>query len=453
MKTSHYILFAIVLLYIHTAYAQVTEPASKEELEELKGIVDGINESATEYRTYVDVLRKIKISGYIQSQFRLTDRNGTAAQYSGGNFPANVNKQFQVRRGRIKVNYDNVLTQFVVELDATQNGVAMRDAYISITEPWLQSFGIQTGVFYRPFGYETSYSSGNRESPEQSRLFQTVLPGERGLGASFFFAPQIGAMSFMRAEVGVFNGSGPAANEFDNFKDLIGRVGVQLPFDDVGAALDLGVSGYLGNVRNATRYVWSQGEPVPGVKGMVVDSLLSNRGAGVGRNYLGVDFQFYYDLPALGGLVLRGEIIGGQQPGGSDSTNPAGISGRNLSTVSPSTQPSGPIYKRKFLGWYLNLVQNIGDFEQIVLKYDVYDPNTGVSGSDFVPQSNLGTADLKFSTLGMGLIHHWDANVKILLYYEMVRNEKVTPLAGGSLAAFAEDVKDNVLTFRIQYKF
>jgi hypothetical protein len=100
-------------------------------------------------------------------------------------------------------------------------------------------------------------------------------------------------------------------------------------------------------------------------------------------------------------------------------------------------------------------VQNIGLQHQFVLKYDEYDPNTDVEGADVgVAGKNLNATDVKYSTLGIGWIYHWDTNVKFVLYYDMVSNEKVNASATtASLLPFKEDMKDNVLTVRMQYKF
>ncbi|MEK7249603.1 MAG: hypothetical protein AAB209_04190, partial [Bacteroidota bacterium] len=332
----------------------------------------------------------------------------------------------------------------VFQIDIIPAGVFVKDAYLSVTEPWTQSIGLQAGIFNRPFGYEITYSSGNRESPERSRLFQTLFPGERDLGAMVFFAPQIGSLSSLRANLGVFNGTGANANEFDNFKDVIAHVAAQFPFEEANAEIDLGVSGYFGKVRNNTKFLFQNGEPAAGVKGFTVDSSLTNIDEGVTRRYLGVDAQFYYDVPSLGGAILRGEFIAGVQPGTATTT------------VSPSAQPTSALYKRDFSGWYINYVQNIGDKEQVVVKYDVYDPNTNVEASNFTPNSNLTVADIKYSTLGFGFIHHWDANIKFVLYYEIVKNEKLDAAkipSTSSLFPYTDDVRDNVFTFRIQYKF
>jgi len=111
------------------------------------------------------------------------------------------------------------------------------------------------------------------------------------------------------------------------------------------------------------------------------------------------------------------------------------------------------MYQRTFSGWYVNLVQNIGQSLQVVAKYDVYDPNTDVEAGNFVQGSGLTMADLKFSTLGLGIVYHWDENIKFVLYNEFVRNEKVPSNSPSSLAAYRDDVRDDVLTFRIQYRF
>jgi hypothetical protein len=436
------------------------QSASKEDLQQVKEALQGVSESAAEYRVYVDALRKIKFTGYLQTQWRFTDITLPASgapyeigRFSGGAFPGNVKNLFAVRRGRIKVAYDNVLTQFVIQIDAIQTGFTTKDAYMMVTEPWLKAFGLQIGIFDRLFGYEISYSSSVREAPERSRIFQTLFPGERELGAKLFYAPQTGPLSMFRADVGIFNGSGPTTNEFDNFKDVIGHLALQLPIESAGMELDLGVSGYFGSVRNNTKYLYTMGTLANGQKGFVSDSATTNLSDGVERTYLGVDAQLYIDVPGIGGAILRGEYITGKQPGTSGSPSTS-------QTVSPSSQISGSIYKRNISGWYLTYIQNVGSQEQLVLKYDVYNPNTDVAAADYLPTNTSGAtgltaSDIKFSTFGFGLIHHWDENVKFIFYYEIVKNDELVGVTSTSSALFpyATDVKDNVFTFRVQYKF
>ena len=62
--------------------------------------------------------------------------------------------------------------------------------------------------------------------------------------------------------------------------------------------------------------------------------------------------------------------------------------------------------------------------------------------------AKLGAGDIKYSTLGIGLVHYWDDNIKFVFYYDSVSNE-----TSSKLAALNSDLRDNVFTFRIQYKF
>ena len=415
--------------------------ALREELENLRSQVEGMNESYLETKGTVDALKKIKVSGYLQTQFQTAETAGQNP-FAGGNFPANVKQRFSVRRGRLKANYDNDITQFVIQTDITQAGVVVKDAYAQFTEPWLKTFALTGGIFNRPFGFEIEYSSSNRESPERSRLFQTLFPGERDLGAKLTITPQSKELSFLKLDLGLLNGTGPTANDFDSHKDFIGHLTMQFPLPQHGFALDIGGSTYLGGVREAGSVVYKNVGVLPnGAKGFLKDSSTANIGAAADRNYFGVDAQLYYDLPILGGLTLRGEYITGKQ------------TGTFSSTTSPTAQPS-EIVMRNFNGAYFYYIQNIGLSQQFVLKYDFYDPNTDADVTNIgAPGSNFSTGDIKFSTLGIGWVYHWDANIKLIAYYDIVKNEKIHPLASGNLVPFRSDLKDNVLTLRVQYKF
>jgi hypothetical protein len=411
-----------------------TTAVLSEQLAEVKGSVEGINETVLEMKSTLDILKKIKISGYIQAQFQSAESDGIKS-FAGGDFPANTHNRFAVRRGRFKINYDNDLTQYVLQLDATEKGVALKDAYVSIKDPWLRTFGLTGGVFDRPFGYEISYSSSMRESPERSRLFQTLFPGERDLGAKLEITPQDGPFSFLNFKGGIFAGNG-VASETDNAKDLIGRLGFQLAFYEANLAIDGGVSGYFGKVRlDDTKKSYTVNSPTS----FAVDSTTRYWD----RNYIGGDLEIYYDLPILGGFSLRGEYIQGKNPGTSSSNAPYRVT-------------QGDIYLRNFYGYYLMYVQNIGLSNQFVFKYDVLDPNKDVTGNDIGLPANtrLSAADVKYTTIGIGWVYHWDSNVKFVLYYDMVMNEKVAESSSvSSLSPLKEDLKDNVITFRMQYKF
>ena len=419
----------------------------QEQLDQIKLHNESVNEILMDMKSYIDLSRKLKFSGYMQTQYQAADGIGSSlypiGNFAGGAFPTNVGSRFQVRRGRLKVQYENDLTfsQYVIQLDITQNGLGIKDAYINIKDPWVKSWNLRTGVFDRPFGFEVAYSSNFRETPERSRMSQTLFPGERELGAMIEFAPEVGDWTNYNLKLGVFNGVLPTANENDNRKDIIGRAGFILPLEEYGAAFDAGVSIYQGSVRNNSKFAYAFNEAQ---KQFLVDSTGTNAGKNYERQYFGVDVQMIYDVPEIGGLSLRGEYNFGKQPGSSGSN----------SFYNPGTVIT-PLYERKFYGYYISLLQNIGTKHQMLVRYDVFDPNTAIDGSEIGATGKATTiGDLKYSTVGLGYLYHLDDNVKFTFYYELVSNETVNgATTNAALLPYKSDVKDNVFTFRTQYRF
>ena len=167
-----------------------------------------------------------------------------------------------------------------------------------------------------------------------------------------------------------------------------------------------------------------------------VDSTSTNIGMYARRQYMGADFQT--SLYWIGGVTtIRAEFIQGFQPGTSSSS------------TSFAAAPSGDMFNREFNGAYFYFTQNILQSKhQIVVKYDWYDPNTSVEGTEIRGgSSKTSSADIKYTTIGLGYIFHWDHNIKIMAYYDMVTNENT------KIAGYTKDVRDNVLTLRMQYKF
>lgn len=446
-------LLLILLLLAGTAFAQDESTREDSTGMDDASVTTGLQESIDALTTAVEGLRKIKITGYLQSQFQVSNGRGplvsgdpAVGNFAGGNFPPNGTSRFRVRRGRLKVQYDNDLTQSVLQIDATQNGVGIKDAYIRFRDPWKRWFSLTAGIFDRPFGFEISYSSSSRESAERSRIFQTLFPGERDLGAMIEFSPEIGPLSVFNLKAGLFNGVLPTAPENDASKDVIGRIGLQLPFDAHGLSIDGGVSIYVGKVTNNSSFVYTIGTlsgVFPPRAGYHIDSSSANRYSTVNRKYYGGDLQIYYDF--LGGLSVRGEYIFGNQPGSASSN----------AFYNPSA-PNTHLYLRKFAGWYLTYIHNIGVRHQFVSKLDWYDPNTGAEGNDVTADTgptDLSIADIGYLTTAFGWIFHLDANIKFVAYYEVIRQERIHPVTGGPREPYIEDVNDDVFTFRIQYKF
>ena len=83
-----------------------------------------------------------------------------------------------------------------------------------------------------------------------------------------------------------------------------------------------------------------------------------------------------------------------------------------------------------------------------MIKYDWYDPNTKVIAAQIgKPGTGLTAGDIKYSTIGLGFTRQLTENVKMVLFYEIVKNETT------ALAGYTNDVKDNLFTCRLQFRF
>lgn len=408
------------------------------------------------------VLKRLKISGYIQTQYQKADTAGIASM-AGGNFASGIDNRFAVRRGRVKFTYDDQLSKGIVQFDITEKGLAIKDAYLSFTEPWLRTASLTAGVFDRPFGYEISYSSIARETPERSRVYQTLFPGERENGMKLSLrAPKTSNLNFLSLEAGLFNGNGPAAVESDKYKDFIGRASASKTSSNQMFKWGVGTSYYNGGFASTTTSHY-QMKKVDDVNVFVAEAF--EKGEKLKREYWGVDAQLSVET-FLGLTQVRAEYLMGIQPATAKSSS--SLTGANVLTVQTANETTGVVssstqgvdtYSRHFNGFYVYFIQNVLQTPfQVVIKYDVYDPNTDVDGNN-IGKTQLGSvattsADLKYSTLGVGLNYRWNSHVKLMAYYDMVTNETSDLLSHADpLKNFSKDLKDNVFTFRIQYKF
>jgi hypothetical protein len=403
--------------------------------------VDSLKYKMDQVQTDLKKLNQIKISGYIQAQYQVADSVG-AKSFAGGDFGSGLDKRFMLRRGRVKFTYTGNLTQYVLQLDATEKGVGIKDAYVKLTEPALQTFSLTAGIFDRPFGFEIGYSSSQRETPERGRMSQTLFPGERDLGAMVSFEPpKTSKFNFIKIDAGLFNGTGIAltnTSDFDKQKDFIGRINLKKSISDEKIKISGGGSYYNGGSAQQTKKVYNTNTLPTGTLAFTVDSASTNKGLIAKREYYGVDAQVSIDWIA-GLTTLRGEYIQGTQPGGSSSSKTAQAAGDVTDT-----------YIRSFNGAYFYFLQNIGQTKhQLIAKYDWYDPNIKVKGTDIgaTGATGLGTADLKYTTIGLGWVYRYDLNIKFTAYYDMVKNENTLK------TGYTKDLKDNVFTLRVQYKF
>ncbi len=392
---------------------------------------------------------KLRFGGYMQPQFQYAETKGSKV-YSGGDFAPNSNNRFMLRRGRIRIDYlhsntkNQPLAFFAFQFDGTERGVAIRDFWGRFYENKLQLFSVTTGMFARPMGFEINLSSSDREAPERGRMSQILMRTERDIGAMVTFESRRKAskIHWMKVDLGLFNGQGLAGTaDFDSRKDLIGRFSLKpQKLNKAGWVLSCAVSGFYGGITSQGSWIYNvegQGNDAK-FKG---DSSAVNIGFVTPRKYYGADAQL--KIPNKKGFTeFRAEYIAGQQ------TATAATSETPGSYPVTSTGAFQPLYTRNFNGAYFYFLQHLGtDRLQLLLKYDWYDPNKNVKNSELTAAKGFTAADVRYNTAGGGFMYYMNVHMKATFFYDWIMNEST------GLTGLGGDLKDNVFTCRLQYRF
>ena len=392
----------------------------------------------------------ISFSGYLQPQFQFAQSRGTAADFQGGAFAENTDNRFRLRRGRLRADYSLLnddgtpSTYFVFQFDGSEQGVNVRDFWGRYYEHQFQLFSFTAGLAGRPFGSELQISSSSRESPERGRMSQTLMKTERDLGVMITFNPRKknAKLKNFEFDLGIYNGQGLSGpQEFDNSKDVVMRLSHKnYAFKKIPLNISGGVSALLGGLNHQLPVKFEM-KKLNNVWIMAKDSSINNINKVAPRKYYGADIQMSTQK-ASWKSELRLEYIKGIQTG--TSTN----------STTPGSYPVDknfvklPYYSRNFDGAYLTYIQTLNNTNnQLIFKYDWFDPNKKVSGNEINAMNGFTAADVRFDTFGFGFLHHFNPHLKAVIYYDVIRNEKT------KLINFENDLADNVLTLRTQFYF
>ena len=426
--------------FIPTAeiFAQGENDSIKEEVTTLRDKVTGVEERLAAAEGNLTKLTKIKLSGYIQAQWQYFENPAV--------YPGNY---ISLRRVRLKVQYQPIEgVVFVLQPDFVPSGFSLKDAYVELHDPWLKIFSLWAGQFNRP-NYEVEYSSSKREVPERSMVIRALYPGERAIGAKLEVAPPTVPLKFQFA---LFNGNdhmtikdingnniNPVNKDFDNYKDLMGRLTYNFKLGNFGG-LDIGVNGYYGWMKsNATTVLNS-------------DYTLSKNvtvGQSVNRHWVGGEMQLYMDI--LGGMAIKAEYMMGinAYPGAVGSfsiQDPMQTALANdtltMTNLITNTNQINPTIRRNFMGGYVYLIKNIGKRNQFAFRWDFYDPNTKLTGDQIgVTKYDNGSSDVKTTTT-------IDGSNPVIVLNEITRTVTASSLKSGS-----SDISYNTLTFAWNYFF
>ena len=349
-----------------------------------------------------DLWNRFKISGYVHFKYQHAQEPGISS-FAGGSFAEGVDNRFTFRRGRLKVTYAHKKSKLVLTTENTERKFTLRELYFQ--RELLPDFYLKLGQFVRPFSWEQIYSSSKRESPERTMYSQVILPNEMEIGAQLTYH----FTDFLKLSAGIFNGNN-SFSDIDKYKDFIARLETSQPLSD-GMQLDAGVSYYYGGLAQGSPYRFTMSED--GKSFVREDSAKYDQGSFAKRQYFGADVQ-YSVKTGLGKTTLRAEYIFGQQPGSASSS-------RSPKSAAILTHD---VYMRNFDGAAFYLVQQLGKLpSNLFVKYDWYDPNTDIAADD-IGANATSSADVKWTTLGVGWNYHWKPWT-FTLYYDMFKKRNI----------------------------
>ncbi len=278
-------------------------------------------------------LSRLDLSGYVQAEARY-EANGDEDDLF----------YFQVRRGRVKLTYDLSPATFVLQLDATQDGVELKDAYgaLALPMPEGSELSLMAGLFKIPFGYDLQLSSSRRVFPERSQMVRSFFPGERDLGVRLdgsFFDELLEVQLALQNGVPVGDAFFGAYEGLDGnaMKDVTLRAAVNL-IDH----LTLGVSGLYGEGT-----------------GIVPDDPMTPA-VDESATYdfphwaAGAELRYRRELGSLGELDLYGEVS----------------YARSLLRKRASQYPTDADDRVNALAWYVAVVQELGQYFALGARFD-----------------------------------------------------------------------------------
>ena len=378
------------------AQPSAQEVTLQEKLEALELKVAGLEETNAANQAAIASASKLKVSGFVQGRYEWHQEAFNGITYASNGTPTVTNSdRFMVRHAYLTTQYKGTNAEYVMQLDANnKDGVVFKDVYAAFVDTWTPlNMKLSVGQFKYPFGYELLQSDADREMPERATIEKFFFDGERDRGVRLQGSYDFFNFSVALVNGTVFDGSKNLAANKDpvpygssdpnQFKDWVGRLGVD--FGDIVG----GVSGYFG------KGLYVKPPVAATTTAPAVDAIADSRY----KYRLGADLQGYIDVPGVGGLALKGELIYGKD------------TARAFRGVAADPCKSSATW-----GFILTAVQNISGQFGVVARVDLKDTLEG-SIADTCKEKTAAQSD-RVITAGGGLLYYASANVKATVTYE-----------------------------------
>ncbi len=320
------------------------------------------------------LLKTVTLSGFVQADWVVARQSSQDETNTSNGQPLNENR-ILLRRGHLRADVDQGFVLGSLEIDAnTVNGPQLRpiDAEVSFRwpakpvegEPYIMA---TLGLFKTPFGFEVLEADNRRPFLERSTVIRAFFPGEYDLGARIK-----GGWRFLDYALGIMNGDPIGERSFpgrdpNKSKDLVFRVGAHSE-PTKGVRVIGGFSGvtgsgfHQGTPSTKDVLVWRDTNE-DGIVSPEEITVIPGTAAAASENFhrfaLGADLRVIFDVPVLGELTLRGEVVRG-------------------SNIDRGIMPADPVATGRNLrefGWYAGFTQELTRYGMVGVRYDHYNPD------------------------------------------------------------------------------
>ncbi|MCC7433497.1 MAG: hypothetical protein IT363_02355 [Methanoregulaceae archaeon] len=373
---------------------QINEQLKKmqDEIEDIKGWIEGQNENLPIIAQDISDLKKYKNGSYLQVQYSDAQNNAGTPRPNDG---------FNMRRTRFShTGTIDSRTSYKMAVDFSSGsqrlGAELKDAQIIYDiEPSADKVGTQllAGQQNIPLGYELERSSSEREFPERTAYNRIMLAGERGRGV--YVKHGINENLFVHA--GAWNSltyNDPQQVEANTFRNLSGtRLAYHAGLKYSTPNYELGLSGFFG-YRNGITFTPTGGAAVTTPSG--------------DRRFFYIDGAYIINPQ----WTVRGEVMIGH-----DRVPTFSGSGASRRTNMQFGTVRGNHLQVSYMPNYRNTVS---------ARIEFFDPNTGVNDNT--------------QAWGLAWSYMFNPGLRLTFAHEVFKEQGI-------------DVKNNQTTIRLQVRF
>ncbi|HMU55046.1 MAG TPA: porin [Nitrospira sp.] len=236
---------------------------AEEEKREAKALEEsrGVGDVPVRERWY----ERMSIRGYTQLRYNHTINNEFLTSQQGDR-SISPNNEFFLRRARVIFSgqphervFFYIQPEFAGLVNGTEQVAVLRDFYADLFLTENKEWRIRAGLSKVPYGFENLQSSQNRLALDRDDALNSGTPNERDLGLFLYYAPTTVRERFRRLVdsglkgsgdygmlgIGVYNGQGPNARDFNKNKHIVFHS--MFPFEFAnGQILQIGMDAYTG---------------------------------------------------------------------------------------------------------------------------------------------------------------------------------------------------------------